>query len=112
MALFDYVEVLYNQRRRHSTLGQISPAALLFLVNSSRELSNRSVSSLLTVEKKAFHHRVVVAVAAPAHAANDAARVEERLVRGGSMKTEKSGARTPTTANDSDRLGDDTGRDA
>jgi hypothetical protein len=26
-ALFDYVEVFYNQRRRHSTLGQISPAA-------------------------------------------------------------------------------------
>lgn len=26
MALFDYVEVFYNQRRRHSTLGQISPA--------------------------------------------------------------------------------------
>ena len=25
--LFDYVEVFYNQRRRHSTLGQISPAA-------------------------------------------------------------------------------------
>ena len=28
MALFDYIEVFYNQRRRHSTLGQISPAAL------------------------------------------------------------------------------------
>ena len=27
MELFDYIEVLYNQRRRHSTLGQISPAA-------------------------------------------------------------------------------------
>ncbi len=26
MELFDYVEVFYNQRRRHSTLGQISPA--------------------------------------------------------------------------------------
>ena len=26
-ALFDYLEVFYNQRRRHSTLGQISPAA-------------------------------------------------------------------------------------
>jgi putative transposase len=23
--LFDYIEVLYNQRRRHSTLGLISP---------------------------------------------------------------------------------------
>jgi putative transposase len=28
MELFDYIEVFYNQRRRHSTLGQISPAAL------------------------------------------------------------------------------------
>ena len=26
MKLFDYIEVFYNQRRRHSTLGQISPA--------------------------------------------------------------------------------------
>ena len=25
--LFDYIEVFYNQRRRHSTLGQNSPAA-------------------------------------------------------------------------------------
>ena len=27
MALFEYIEVFYNHRRRHSTLGQISPAA-------------------------------------------------------------------------------------
>jgi putative transposase len=27
MALFDYIEAFYNQRRRHSTLGQFSPAA-------------------------------------------------------------------------------------
>jgi putative transposase len=26
MELFDYIELFYNQRRRHSTLGQISPA--------------------------------------------------------------------------------------
>jgi transposase InsO family protein len=26
MALFDYIEVFYDRRRRHSTLGQISPA--------------------------------------------------------------------------------------
>jgi putative transposase len=26
LTLFDYIEVFYNQRRRHSTLGQISPA--------------------------------------------------------------------------------------
>ena len=28
MALVDYIEVFYNQRRRHSTLGQISPATV------------------------------------------------------------------------------------
>jgi hypothetical protein len=28
MALFDYIEVFYNQRRGHSTLGQISSTAL------------------------------------------------------------------------------------
>jgi len=28
MDLFDYIEVFYDQRRRHSTLGQISPAEL------------------------------------------------------------------------------------
>ena len=27
IALFDHIEVFYNQRRRRSTLGQISPAA-------------------------------------------------------------------------------------
>ena len=27
MELFDYIEMFYNQQRRHSTLGQISPAA-------------------------------------------------------------------------------------
>jgi transposase InsO family protein len=27
MELFDYIDVFYNQRRRHSTLDQISPAA-------------------------------------------------------------------------------------
>ena len=27
MELFDFIEVFYNQQRRHSTLGQISPAA-------------------------------------------------------------------------------------
>ena len=26
MELFDYIEIFYNQRRRHTTLGQISPA--------------------------------------------------------------------------------------
>ncbi len=26
MKLFDFIEVFYNQKHRHSTLGQISPA--------------------------------------------------------------------------------------
>jgi putative transposase len=28
MQLFDFIEVFYNQRRRHSTIGYVSPAAL------------------------------------------------------------------------------------
>ncbi len=40
MALFDYIEVFYNQRRRHSTLGQISPAA--FANDEHRRLTRRS----------------------------------------------------------------------
>ena len=27
MKLFDYIEVFYNQKRRHSSVGRISPAA-------------------------------------------------------------------------------------
>ena len=27
MELFDYIEVFYNQQRRHPTIGRISPAA-------------------------------------------------------------------------------------
>ncbi len=27
MALFDYIEVFYNQKRRHSAAGRMSPAA-------------------------------------------------------------------------------------
>lgn len=27
MQLFDFIEVFYNQRRRHSTIGDVSPAA-------------------------------------------------------------------------------------
>lgn len=36
MELFDYVEVFYNQRRRHSTLGQISPAEFEKRANAGR----------------------------------------------------------------------------
>ena len=34
--LFDYIEVFYNQRRRHSTLGQISPAEFERRANARR----------------------------------------------------------------------------
>ena len=36
--LFEYIEVFYNQRRRHSTLGQISPAA--YERQASRAIAN------------------------------------------------------------------------
>lgn len=36
--LFDYIEVFYNQRRRHSTLGQISPAT--YERQTSRAVAN------------------------------------------------------------------------
>jgi len=36
MKLLDYIEVFYNQRRRHSTLGQISPARLRTTSDSRR----------------------------------------------------------------------------
>ena len=42
MELFDYIEVFYNQRRRHSTLGQISPAAF------ERRADSGSVGNLST----------------------------------------------------------------
>ncbi len=35
MELFDYIEVFYNQQRRHSTLGQLSPAAFERQMNGS-----------------------------------------------------------------------------
>jgi putative transposase len=36
MELFDYIELFYNQRRRHSTLGQISPAEFERRANARR----------------------------------------------------------------------------
>lgn len=42
MELFDYIEVFYNQRRRHSTLGQISPA----------EFEKRAARHLFLPEKR------------------------------------------------------------
>jgi Integrase core domain len=41
-ALFDYIEVFYDQRRRHSTLGQISPA----------EFEKRAASGVDPVENR------------------------------------------------------------
>jgi putative transposase len=38
-AMFDYIEVFYNQRRRHSTLGQISPAVFERRADGSHRLA-------------------------------------------------------------------------
>ena len=37
MAPFDYIEVFYNQRRRHSTIGYVSPAVFERRVRILRE---------------------------------------------------------------------------
>ena len=47
MALFDYIEVFYNQRRRHSTLGQISPAAF-----ERQAARRRAVDAAVPVDAK------------------------------------------------------------
>jgi len=47
MALFDYIEVFYNQRRRHSTIGYVSPAAF------EREALARRESTIC-IEQAAF----------------------------------------------------------
>jgi hypothetical protein len=49
-ALFDYIEVFYNQRRRHSTLGQISPAA--FERGAERGFPQRPYTSSLYEEER------------------------------------------------------------
>lgn len=43
MELFDYVKVFYNQRRRHSTLGQISLAAFSRGTAQAREGKNGTI---------------------------------------------------------------------
>ena len=50
MELFDYSEVFYNQRRRHSTLGQISPAAFerratVVFFNEKKNRQRRTINS-------------------------------------------------------------------
>lgn len=39
MELFDYIEVFYNQRRRHSTIGYVSPAVFEREAAARRELA-------------------------------------------------------------------------
>jgi len=41
MQLFDYIEVFYNQRRRHSTIGYVSPAAFERDAATHRQLATR-----------------------------------------------------------------------
>jgi hypothetical protein len=78
MELFDFIEVFYNQRRRHSTLGQISPAVFEHRARamdaavpvdaknaSTSDLENRTdrgfpqrpqPSSLSTHHERRYHH--------------------------------------------------------
>lgn len=42
MELFDYIDVFYNQRRRHSTIGQVSPAAFEKTWATQAKLSTES----------------------------------------------------------------------
>ena len=51
MALFDYIEVFYNQRRRHSTLGQISPAAF------ERRAAEEGVDAMENCPERSFPPR-------------------------------------------------------
>jgi transposase InsO family protein len=45
--LFDYIEVFYNQRRRHSTIGYVSPAAFERAVAGRRESAPRVQEAVL-----------------------------------------------------------------
>ena len=49
--LFDFIEVFYNQQRRHSTLGQISPAAF------ERHAAARAMDAAVPVDAKSRAHR-------------------------------------------------------
>jgi integrase-like protein len=51
MELFDYIEVFYNQRRRHSTLGQISPAEF------ERRKNHEGVDAMETRTERGFPPR-------------------------------------------------------
>ena len=51
MELFDYIEVFYNQRRRHSTLGQISPAAF------ERRAVEEGVDAMENCQERSFPPR-------------------------------------------------------
>jgi putative transposase len=51
MELFDYIEVFYNQRRRHSTLGQISPAAF------ERRAAEESMDAVENCPERSFPPR-------------------------------------------------------
>ena len=49
--LFDFIEVFYNQQRRHSTLGQISPAAF------ERHAAARAMDAAVPVDATSRAHR-------------------------------------------------------
>lgn len=47
MQLFDYIEVFYNQRRRHSTIGYVSPATFERAATAHRESAIRVHAAVL-----------------------------------------------------------------
>ena len=67
MELFDYIEVFYNQRRRHSTLGQISPAAF------EKRTNARHVDPVENCQERSFP---------PAPHASSPSSGEERRTKG------------------------------
>jgi hypothetical protein len=54
MELFDCIEMFYNQRRRHSTLGQISPATF------ERRATAASVDPMKTAKDAVSHSLHIV----------------------------------------------------
>ena len=73
MELFDYIEVFYNQRRRHSTLGQISPAEF--------ERRRMSPSSLTKPSTKLDQAQIVGAAVSGDNAAGPLAGSRWALVK-------------------------------
>ena len=114
MELFDYIEVFYNQRRRHSTLGQISPAA------SERQDAPITDQRLYSRWAALVWERTLCSRPRtfPARARRSSAAPTTRKRLAGNYGLEKSGGMTALVmelvegddARGSDRAGSDSGR--